>query len=45
MWETNFYKQEFLKKNKEMATYAAYRHVELDNVGYGKKRYVLKNKK
>ena len=21
-----------------MATYAAYRHVELDNVGYGKKR-------
>lgn len=22
-----------------MATYAAYRHVELDNVGYGKKRY------
>ena len=23
-----------------MATYAAYRHIELDNVGYGKKRYV-----
>lgn len=22
-----------------MATYAAYRHIELDNIGYGKKRY------
>ena len=27
--------------SKIMATYAAYRHVELDNVGYGKKRLVL----
>lgn len=24
--------------NAGMATYAAYRHIELDHVGYGKKR-------
>lgn len=26
------------ERTEGMATYATYRHVELDNVGYGKKR-------